>query len=322
MTHPLALDASYDSIDAGIQALGSLEQAFRKQHDRRAIFVTAYLSITRAIGQNIAAGAFLDNAWVTRYALCFANLYRKALLAYETGDTLATPKAWQIAFDTAKRGEALAIQDLVLGINAHINHDLALALNEVSIDPDRATRYADHTKVNDVLKAATDPLQDRIGQVYAPILNLLDNACDRIDEDIACFSVEKAREDAWGAALALANARSELERAAVRAGLNTRSAVLARLVLAPTFEHPWVVAALHHLETITPWTRFVLLSGPEWRGQWDFTPAGDATRLQFQGRLAFTGRMRLFERLIARGFKRQLDANFARLKRVLEDEKA
>jgi hypothetical protein len=258
MTHPLALDASYDSIDAGIQALGSLEQAFRKQHDRRAIFVTAYLSITRAIGQNIAAGAFLDNAWVTRYALCFANLYRKALLAYETGDTLATPKAWQIAFDTAKRGEALAIQDLVLGINAHINHDLALALDEVSIDPDRATRYADHTKVNDVLKAATDPLQDRIGQVYAPILNLLDNACDRIDEDIACFSVEKAREDAWGAALALANARSELERAAVRAGLNTRSAVLARLVLAPTFEHPWVVAALHHLETITPWTRFVL----------------------------------------------------------------
>jgi hypothetical protein len=32
--------------------------------------------------------------------------------------------------------------------------------------------------------------------------------------------------------------------------------------------------------------------------------------------------MRLFEPLIARGFKRQLDANFVRLKRVLEDEKA
>lgn len=254
----LALETGYDLFDAAAEAFTTLEQTFRSEHDRRAIFVTAYVQITRAIQQNIVAGAFLDNAWVTHYALCFANLYRKALLAYERGDTAATPKAWQIAFDTAKRGDALAIQDLVLGINAHINHDLALALNEVSIDPDRATRYADHTKVNDVLKAATDPMQDQIGRLYAPILNLLDQACDRLDEDIACFSVAKAREEAWGAALALANARGDLEQATVRASLNTRSAVLARLILAPTFEQPWVVGALHHLETITPWTRFVL----------------------------------------------------------------
>jgi hypothetical protein len=64
------------------------------------------------------------------------------------------------------------------------------------------------------------------------------------------------------------------------------------------------------------------LSGPEWRGQWDFTPVGDATRLQFEGRLTFTGLMRLFEPLIARGFKRQLNENFARLKRVLEGAEA
>src|SRR6266498_1904903 len=149
------IPSAYTSLDDAIQALMALEQTFRGQHDRRAIFVTAYLAITRAIKQSVADGLFHDNAWVTRYALCFANLYRKALFAYEMGDTAATPKAWRIAFDTAKRGEALAIQDLVLGINAHINHDLALALNEVSIDPDRATRYADHTKVNDVVKAAT-----------------------------------------------------------------------------------------------------------------------------------------------------------------------
>jgi len=64
------------------------------------------------------------------------------------------------------------------------------------------------------------------------------------------------------------------------------------------------------------------LNGPEWRGQWDFTPLGDATRLQFEGRLSFMGITRIFEPLIARGFKRQLNANFARLKRVLEGEEA
>lgn len=254
----LPITTPYISIDGAIAALTALEQTFRDQHDRRAIFATAYLAITRAIKQNVADGQFQDNAWVTRYALCFANLYRTALLAYEQGDLLSLPKAWRIAFETSKNNGALAIQDLMLGINAHINHDLALALIEVTIDPQRPMRYADHCKVNDVLRAATDPMQQRIGQLYAPILNLLDQACDHIDEDIACFSVEKAREAAWLAAVGLANARDDAERAALRAGLNDRAAVLARLILAPTFAHPWVVGALQHLETITPWTRFVL----------------------------------------------------------------
>ena len=258
MTPNLPIVAPYTSIDDTITALVVLEQTFRSQHDRRAIFATAYLAITRAIKQRVVDGLFQDNAWVTRYTLCFANLYRTALLAYEQGNWDTLPKAWRIAFDTSENNGALAIQDLVLGINAHINHDLALALIEVTIDPQRPTRYADHCIVNDVLRAATDPMQQRIGQLYAPILSLLDQACDHLDEDIACFSVEKAREAAWLAAVGLANARNDAERAALRAGLNDRAAVLARLILAPTFGHPWVVGALQHLETITPWTRFVV----------------------------------------------------------------
>ena len=258
MTKDLPVTVLYTSIDDAIQAFAALEQIFRDQHDRRAIFATAYLTITRAIKQSVDAGLFQDNAWVTRYALCFANLYRTALLAFEQGDLGALPKAWRISFETSRNNAALAIQDLVLGINAHINHDLALALVEVTIDPQRPTRYADHCKVNDVLRAATDLMQQRLGQLYAPILNLLDQACDHLDEAVACFSVEKAREAAWLSAVALANARDDSERAALRAGLNDRSAVLARLILAPTFAHTWVVGALQHLETITPWTSVVL----------------------------------------------------------------
>jgi hypothetical protein len=254
----LPITSPYTSIDDAITALVMLEQTFRRQHDRRAIFATAYLAITRAIKQSIADGLFRDPAWVERYALCFANLYRTALLAFEQGNMDALPKAWRFAFEISKNNRALAIQDLVLGINAHINHDLPLALIAVTIDPNRPIRYSDHCKVNDVLRAATDPMQQRIGQLYAPILNLLDQACDHLDEDIACFSVEKARESAWLAAVALANAHDDTERSALRAGLNDRSAVLARLIMAPTFAHPWVIGALQHLETITPWTSFVL----------------------------------------------------------------
>src|SRR5262245_54522640 len=115
ITIDVRIPSAYKSLDDAIQALASLEQAFRDQHDRRAIFATAYLAITRAIKQSVADGLFQDNAWVTRYALCFANMYRTALLAYERGDWAALPKAWRISFDTSRNNGALAIQDLVLG---------------------------------------------------------------------------------------------------------------------------------------------------------------------------------------------------------------
>ena len=49
----------------------------------------------------VESGLFQDNAWVTRYALCFANLYRTALLAYEQGD-VATKALYQAARQAGK----------------------------------------------------------------------------------------------------------------------------------------------------------------------------------------------------------------------------
>jgi uncharacterized membrane protein len=62
------------------------------------------------------------------------------------------------------------------------------------------------------------------------------------------------------------------------------------------------------------------LTGPEWHGTWLFSPAGSesGTRLQFRGQLKFTGLMKVLEPLIGRGFSKDLDANFAKLKDILE----
>ncbi|HEY0733361.1 MAG TPA: DUF5995 family protein [Herpetosiphonaceae bacterium] len=249
----LPLEVAYTSLDAAFDGLATIERIYRQQRDRRAIFVTAYLVITDAIRRGIAERRFADNEWAARYAISFANLYRQALLDFERQNLAAVPKAWRIAFETASGNHSLALQDLVLGINAHINHDLALALAEVTIDPNRGQRYADHNAVNLVLRAAVDQLQQQICRVYAPILTVLDLAGGNLDEELASFSVAKARESAWIAAVSLANARSDGERAAIRAGLNDRSAVMARLVLSPNPLHPWLVGALRHLENLKPW---------------------------------------------------------------------
>ena len=60
------------------------------------------------------------------------------------------------------------------------------------------------------------------------------------------------------------------------------------------------------------------LSGPPFAGQWRFSPAGTGARLRWSGEMRLTGFARLFEPLIARAFSKDVEANFARLKRILE----
>ncbi|GAC1305019.1 MAG: hypothetical protein NVSMB27_43920 [Ktedonobacteraceae bacterium] len=259
------IESAYQSIEDAIQRLVQLEQAFYDQRDRRAIFVTAYLNITRAVKLRVEENWFQDNPWATRYDISFANLYREALLAFERGDVASLPKAWRISFETAVNGTGLVFQDLVLGINAHINHDLPLALTEVTIDPERAKRYQDHTAVNQVLQAATNLLKDRISSMYAPVLSILDQAFNPLDQALTSFSIDKARESAWVDAVALANAQTDQERAAIRLSLDDQSAVLARLILAPTAPNPLLVSALRQLESITPWWTYITL--PEISGK-------------------------------------------------------
>src|SRR6476660_1843674 len=136
---PMAGD--YSTIDEARAGFAALEEALRAVNDRRAIFVGAYLTITSAIGDAIDAGEFIDGPWVRSYLLHFARLYIEAFRAFENGDLEHVPTAWQVAFELSARGEGMALQHLLLGVNAHINHDLAIALVRTGIDPDRPMRY-------------------------------------------------------------------------------------------------------------------------------------------------------------------------------------
>ena len=110
----------------------------------------------------VARRAFEDNAWVERYMVTFANLYREALASYEARDLERVPKAWRLCFDAAVAGTGLVLQDMLLGVNAHVNHDLPLALSAISIEPDRAQRYRDHSSVNAVLGTVAERATERL----------------------------------------------------------------------------------------------------------------------------------------------------------------
>jgi hypothetical protein len=243
--------APFMTLDDMIEGLDGLEAHYMARRDRRAIFLTVYCLMSREMRRRIQSGEFRDGDWVARYAVCFANYYRAALDGYERG--LRIPKSWQIALSATQEPNGLVLQDALLGINAHINHDLALALTDVSIEPDRAGRHQDHLRVNEVLRSLTDAVADRVSRLYAAGLAGVDACAGMLDEEVTNFSFEIARENAWESAVALTNARLEIERAAFRRLLDVRAAAVARLIRLPN-RKPELLAACRKIEDGGWWT--------------------------------------------------------------------
>jgi hypothetical protein len=152
-----------------------------------------YLQVTYAIEARVAAGGFHDPAWLARLDVEFAGLYFAALRSALTGGL--APGCWRALFDRRNQTAIARIQFALAGMNAHINHDLALAVVATCPAPSHASpHYADYTGVNSTLDglvgAAKAQLQVRLlGDALPPVSHL--------EETIAAFSVSAAREAAW-----------------------------------------------------------------------------------------------------------------------------
>jgi hypothetical protein len=250
----MTLDGEFQTLAEVVSTLTALEQEFRSRRDRRCIFLTVYTMISVEMKRRIEAQLFLDNEWMTRYGVRFANYYRVALEAFERGGS--PPRAWSIAFQTSASGSGLVLQDLLLGMNAHINYDLALVLNEIAIDPDRDRRRQDHNAVNAVLEAMTLAVEQRFIAEYAPGLAPFPHLLQGLEALAADFSVAVARDAAWEAAVALANATNDFERGLVRKFVDTRARLMARVLLAPNAS-PELFCALRNIEQGSDWTRWL-----------------------------------------------------------------
>src|SRR6185436_1404466 len=77
--------------------------------------------------RSVAAGEFEDGERMDRFASTFAGAYTRAARS-----PAGRPRCWQAAWDVAGDANLLIVQHLLLGINAHVNHDLALSVVEVA----------------------------------------------------------------------------------------------------------------------------------------------------------------------------------------------
>jgi len=197
------VEEPYSSVEETHRRLESLLSAYEARDDRRAVFLSIYVRMTGAVARRLRGDEFEDPEWVGEYLVAFANLYRAAVHDYETGalDSLADP--WQLAFEAAERGDSLVLQDAMLGVNAHINYDLSLAVHDADVRPDPDAKYADHSRITDVIAAILDESQDGLVERGADGLGTLDDSLGRLDEWLSVLTIDECRDSAWRTAIAL-----------------------------------------------------------------------------------------------------------------------
>ncbi len=95
--------------------------------NRVAAFNSLYHTITDRVAKSLGGPRVHDPAFLELLDVEFAKRYFEALRLWGEED-LNTPDAWEVLFRRAQDEAVSKLAAAVLGVNAHINHDLALAL--------------------------------------------------------------------------------------------------------------------------------------------------------------------------------------------------
>jgi hypothetical protein len=180
--------ARIDDVILRMRAIG----AGLPENDGVAAFTRLYLAVTEAVAES-ASHEFEDAQFVRRLDVSFANLYFDALRARRV------PRAWAPLFEARGRRGILPIQFALAGMNAHINRDLPVALARTcaarGIELRRSSpQHHDFVRVNRLL-AETEA---RVKRSFATgVLADADVALGRVDDVVAIWNVERARDAAW-----------------------------------------------------------------------------------------------------------------------------
>jgi len=215
-------------LDYEIQRMRQVQDSFGCDH--RAVFATTYLVLTETLRDTLRAHPdyFADRNYLIYEDALFASYYFRTLADHATGRPV--PQAWEIAFQTAASGDANAAQDMLLGINAHVQRDMPYVMATLGLHrPDGSSRKLDHDRFNQILDEAYVPVVRAVTQRYDPMVGFTNPGTP--GDNLAGLELVKAwREGVWRNAERLLNATTPQQRSQVEATIEANAADSARLI--------------------------------------------------------------------------------------------
>jgi uncharacterized protein DUF5995 len=218
---------SVSCIDTEIELMTELRD--RLGCDHRAVFATTYLELTKEIRRFVESdpGALEDLNYLYTEDALFADFYFDTITAWKNGGRV--PPAWRIAFEQAERGEITGAQEMLLGINAHVQNDMPFVIAALGVRmPDGTSRKPDHDAVNEVLNRGYEPVVEAIRQRYDPLMSLTNSSLIPADNIAGLEIVRVWRELVWRNAERLLTAPTESARQQVAQQIEANAAAWAQ----------------------------------------------------------------------------------------------
>jgi len=185
------------SVDAVVSRLRALDTSLPERVGV-AVFNRVYLAVTEAVDRRIDDGRFTDARAATTLDVRFAERYLAAVDA--VADGRRPPACWRPLFQFRRHPGVRPLQFALSGINAHIGHDLALAVVDScrTLNCEPADLEDEFDRVGDLLVS----LEERVRDDLMPGPDLLQIA-DPLTHLLGSWSLERARDATWTAARAL-----------------------------------------------------------------------------------------------------------------------
>jgi hypothetical protein len=212
------------TLDTVVETMAGLTLA---DNDGVRYFHQIYTEVTRAVAARTAAGAFEDRRFLVELDVEFAGLYLDAVRSPATA-----PRAWQVVFD--RRFERLEpLRFALAGMNAHINRDLAVALDATctrlggALDRD-SPRCRDFASINDILVALMNQAKT---ELFSRVDRFADAALGAVDDRFEAWSITAARDSAWTHGAVLHHLGPGVARNAALVSIDRTASLIGRLLL-------------------------------------------------------------------------------------------
>lgn len=189
------------------------------------VFAGVYLTVTEGILDHLRTGdLFSDPNATGDLDVAFAARFLKAVAA---GDGASA--CWRPLMQLRGHADIHPLQFALAGINAHVEHDLPLSVVDTCrrLGTTPEALRGDYEKINDVLAQVEQ-------QVRVSLLGDDLPQADPLLHVIGSWSIDRARDVAWGSTLALWELReSTLAYDALAGSLDDSVGVACRLLLTP-----------------------------------------------------------------------------------------
>lgn len=183
-----------DTISEVIAALDAIIENARAGQNRIGYFAALYRRVTRSIGDGIAQGRFQNGPLLEKLDVVFARRYLDALSTFQSGGI--PTRSWNVALQACADAGPLILQQLLAGMNAHINLNLGIAAAQTSPGDQLPQLKPDFDEINTILAEQVGAVEAEIA-VVSPRISDLEKLGLRTETTIINFDLTVARDAAW-----------------------------------------------------------------------------------------------------------------------------